>query len=176
MWTRDYKPKTICKEIAMFIQAIGAGSATIIGHDLGGLIGWFFAHTYPDYVDRFIAVSTSHPNYYWDNISEKNIFNKNWIHFVQLPFIPEIAYTKKDSEYLEKSLEFVSKGSFNRDSMKGSLQNSSNIFDAYKYAFSRKSDWTGPLNYYRNFPFYRIKDSLMIRCPCLIITGKKFLS
>lgn len=42
---------------------------------------------------------------------------------------------------------------------------------AYKYLFNRTVDWTGPLNYYRNFPFYKIRESETIRCPTLIVTG-----
>lgn len=42
---------------------------------------------------------------------------------------------------------------------------------AYKYVFNRTIDWTGPLNYYRNFPFYNIREGETLRCPTLIITG-----
>lgn len=46
------------------------------------------------------------------------------------------------------------------------------ILGVYKYIFSQTDDWTGPLNYFRNFIFYRIKEGKSITCPCLIITGK----
>lgn len=71
--------------------------------------------------------------------------------------------TRYDSMHLEKNLNHLKIQ--NR-------QKESTIIDAYKYVFMRKNDWTGPLNYYRNLPFYRIKDGEILRCPCLIITGK----
>lgn len=83
--------------------------------------------------------------------------------------------TRNESTFVETAMAHLS------DSMSKSVRYSSaneniscipNILDAYKYVFSRKSDWSGPLNYYRNLPFYRIKPGEMVRCPCLIVIGK----
>lgn len=46
-----------------------------------------------------------------------------------------------------------------------------NLMEAYKYIFSHSDDWRGPLNYYRNFLFFRVKEGETVQCPCLIITG-----
>lgn len=167
-WRRNYKPQIICHELYQFIKSIGVKSATIIGHDLGALIGWIFAHTYPDHVDRFICVSTSHPNLYWDNLPQKQHFNMKFLQFAQLPFLPEMELAADDSTYVDKSFPHLEKIGGNSETKKINC----NIMDAYRYVFSRKSDWTGPLNYYRNFPFFRISDGEMVRCPCLIVTGE----
>lgn len=34
-----YQPQQICEELSQFIKCLGYNSCTIIGHDLGGLIG-----------------------------------------------------------------------------------------------------------------------------------------
>lgn len=47
-----------------------------------------------------------------------------------------------------------------------------NLLEAYKYVFSRSSDWAGPLNYFRNLPYYRIRDDVStVQAPVLLITG-----
>ena len=45
------------------------------------------------------------------------------------------------------------------------------LMEAYKYIFHQTDDWTGALNYYRNFMFYRIKSGEILDCPTLVITG-----
>lgn len=65
-----------------------------------------------------------------------------------------------------------------------------NLLETYEYIFSRTSDWTGAINYFRNFLFYRVSPSYTVRwvegkfssgnwinfdvnfrCPCVIIFG-----
>lgn len=51
---------------------------------------------------------------------------------------------------------------------------SHDAIDAYKYIFKRKKDWSGPLNYYRNFPFYRVRNAGgRLKCPTLIVSGNE---
>ena len=38
-WRKEYTPNKICGELAQFIRSLGSNSATIIGHDLGAVIG-----------------------------------------------------------------------------------------------------------------------------------------
>lgn len=140
---------------------------------------WIFAHTYPDNVDRFISVSAPHPNLMWENLHAKSHINDSWLKLVQIPYLAERALTRNDSQFLEKSMPHIHPSKDARNNRNSSLYIEdcvgliSHKWDAYKYVFSQKSDWTGPLNYYRNFPFYRIKSGEVIRCPCLIITGMK---
>lgn len=65
------------------------------------------------------------------------------------------------------------------------------LLETYKYIFNSPIDWTGPLNYFRNLLFYRVKANISIRCvannsifffyylnfpfscPCIIISGNE---
>lgn len=50
-----------------------------------------------------------------------------------------------------------------------------NLLEAYKYVFSRSSDWAGPMNYFRNLPYYRVRNDVStIQVPVLLITGKLY--
>lgn len=117
----------------------------------------------------------------WDHLQSKSQINNNWLKFIQCPYLPESELSQSESIFLEKCLSHLGQekrviksayGTKNVDDM--TINN--NTLDPYKYVFNRKSDWTGPLNYYRNFPFYKIADGKTIRCPCLIITGNMYFS
>ncbi|XP_055383635.1 epoxide hydrolase 4-like [Condylostylus longicornis] len=207
-WRNFYKPEKICEELKQFIFSLGYNTTTIIGHDLGALIGWYFAHTNPDNIERFICISTPHPNLIWDNLNTKCIMNRTWLKFIQLPYIPELDHSSRYSNFLEKCLSKIlldksstttaaskilySKKSTSNTNLINNLYlnninnqlifdgknfdqiyTKDNLKDCYKYIFSRRNDWTGPLNYYRSFPFYRIKENCIIKCPVLLITGNE---
>lgn len=127
---------------------------------------------HPDNVDKFISVSAPHPNLMWNNLQAKSPINDSWLKFVQLPYLPERCLSRQDSQFLDKSMPHIQ---MDGKSSRNGIVNGDDLIatqrNAYKYVFSQRNDWTGPLNYYRNFPFYRVKAGETIRCPCLIITG-----
>lgn len=177
-WRRDYQPAKICSELAAFVRALNISSVSLIGHDLGALIGYLFVHTNPDLVNRFICVSAPHPNLFWSNInahSKKSAINLTWLRLIQLPFIPEIEHTRPDSNFLDRCLSHMNR--YGEKSNIGDLKSDefyATTMDAYRYVFSRlRSDWSGPFNYYRNLPFVRVREGCTISCPCLIITGNE---
>lgn len=110
----------------------------------------------------------------WENLHAKSHINDTWLKLVQVPILAEKVLTRNDTEFLGKSMPHIRKDvKYGRNGYANSDDNVTMIqkWDAYKYVFSQKSDWIGPLNYYRNFPFYRVKPGEIIKCPCLIITG-----
>lgn len=128
---------------------------------------WIFTHTSPDKVDRFVTISSPHPNIVWQNLHAQSQISDTWLKFIQLPVLPESQFSSSD--FLEKCLPHVY-------SVGRSKKHSKDMVDpclthAYKYVFNRMVDWTGPLNYYRNLPFYQIRAGETVRCPTLIITG-----
>src|SRR5215218_7477338 len=44
---RDYQPRLLAQEVADPIAALGAGSATVAGHDWGGGLAWLLAMHHP---------------------------------------------------------------------------------------------------------------------------------
>ncbi|XP_055637419.1 epoxide hydrolase 4-like [Toxorhynchites rutilus septentrionalis] len=169
LWRYEYTPKRVCEDLRKFLIALSAKSVTIIGHDLGAIIGWIFAHTNPHMVDKFVSVSTPHPNLLWDNLPKQSPFNRRWLEFVQLPYLPEVEMRHQAERTLKKCYPNVLKEKMYMTGTNGSVIN--NLMEAYKYIFSQTDDWRGPLNYYRNFLFFRVKSGETLQCPCLIITG-----
>lgn len=171
LWRFDYTPKKICEELRKFLIAISAKSVTIVGHDLGAVIGWTFTHTNPEMVNKFVSVSTPHPNIVWNNLPQSSPFNRSWMDFIQLPYLPELEMQRNAERTLKKCHPNIMKEKMYIGGTNGSVIN--NLMEAYKYTFSQTDDWRGPLNYYRNFMFFRIRDGEALQCPCLIITGNE---
>nr|CAD7455454.1 unnamed protein product [Timema tahoe] len=194
----SYRIDKLLIELRQFISALGVSSCTVVGHDLGGLLGWYLVHRYPDLVDKFVAISCPHPNVYWDELSRSSTLNSSvvvlysatyrrnfepdeplvetqgsdaecctvtsrWVKFSQLPYLPEMDALKEDLSIINQYFHHLPK-----------TNSKDNYVEAYKYTFSRKEDWTGPINYYRNLPFSRVhEDGEPVRTPCLLLVGNK---
>ncbi|XP_050306161.1 epoxide hydrolase 4-like [Anthonomus grandis grandis] len=157
-WRTSYKIEIILEELSQFIYSLGDNSCILIGHDLGALLGWYLIHENPSIVSKFVAVSCPHPNVYWQTFNSS--YNYQWLNFVQLPYLPEIDALKEDVKIIEQYHKHLPAKDVH--------------LEAYKYTFSRKQDWTGPINYYRNLPFFKISEKLEhIEIPVVLITGSK---
>ncbi|XP_076175604.1 epoxide hydrolase 4 isoform X2 [Ptiloglossa arizonensis] len=160
---RSYKIEILIEELKQFILTLGVKQCSIIGHDLGGLLGWYLVALYGDMIDKFVTISCPHPNFYWNRMSGNSVFDSKWVHFSRLPFLPEIDALKEDLSIINYTFQHIQLDQTN---------NGKNYVEAYKYAFSRKEDWTGAINYYRNLPFIRLNtessEQIYTRTLCII--------
>ncbi|XP_008472705.2 epoxide hydrolase 4-like [Diaphorina citri] len=164
----NYKVCILLHELRNFICTLNISSCHVVGHDIGALLGWYLVSLYPQHVKKFVAISCPHPNLYWNQQLSKNcLFNSRWIQFSQLPHLPE--QHALDFNIVNKCYQHLSAN----DKYKRNA-----YLDAYKYTFSRKEDWTGPLNYFRNLPFNRLKTASStkseinkVKVPVLLLTG-----
>ncbi|VVC25488.1 Epoxide hydrolase-like,Alpha/beta hydrolase fold-1,Alpha/Beta hydrolase fold [Cinara cedri] len=174
---KSYRVENIVNELAMFLSLLGVddhNKCHVIGHDLGALLGWYLVHLWPNWVSKFVTISCPHPNVHWEYLPTSSFFNKNWICFSQLPYLPEMDALQSDLKIINQCYQHLSKTKQSDDL---------DYIDAYKYTFSRTEDWTGAINYFRNLPFYRIESRYnstksfneddMLQIPCLLITGSK---
>ncbi|EFN84557.1 epoxide hydrolase 4 [Harpegnathos saltator] len=158
---RSYKVEIIINELKQFILALGVKTCSIIGHDLGGLLGWYMVALHGDLIYKFVAISSPHPNLYWNRVSGNSTLDRKWIHFSRLPFLPEIDALKEDLSIINDTFQHLQ--------IRNELDKK--YVEAYKYTFSRKEDWTGPINYYRNFPFIKLNIHEQIDNKMLLIVG-----
>lgn len=157
IWRSNYKITVILDELKRFIHTLGGESCVLIGHDLGALIGWYLVHQFPNLVTKFISVSCPHPNMYWDSLDSAK--NCQWLNFVQLPYLPEIDALKEDVKIISQYHKH--------------LETKDMYMEAYKYSFSRQEDWSGPINYYRNFSFLKVNEESRINSTVVLIMGNK---
>ncbi|XP_014239478.1 epoxide hydrolase 4-like isoform X2 [Cimex lectularius] len=159
--TYNYQITNIIEEICEFVSILGYRRCTLIGHDIGALIGWFIVHTNPDIVDKFVSISAPHPDFYWDTIPSSYKINSRWVEFCQLPFLPEKSAMDEDLKLLNLLHSHLGK----------SVEDQS-ILAAYRYSFSRR-DWIGALNYFRVLPFWRLRRKEVYQVAALLIVGNK---
>lgn len=163
---RSYRIEVLIEELKQFIFTLGVRQCSIIGHDLGGLLGWYMVALHEDMIQKFVVISCPHPNFYWNRMTGNSVFDIKWMHFSRLPFLPEIDALKEDLSIINDAFQHL---------QLDAIDTEKNYVEAYKYAFSRKEDWTGAINYYRNLPFIRLNtdSSEQICTRTLLIVGNK---
>lgn len=58
----NYDMSLLVADVAAVIRHLGEDSATIVGHDWGGLVAWNFAYRVTEMTDRLIILNLPHPN------------------------------------------------------------------------------------------------------------------
>ncbi len=58
---RGYDPSTLAQDAAGVIRSLGERDAVVVGHGLGGLVGWTMSVVHPRQVRRLVAVAVPHP-------------------------------------------------------------------------------------------------------------------
>ncbi len=64
-----YRAEHLVEDVAAVIRAEGHEQATIIGHDSGAFVAWYFAATHPDMTERLVALSVPHPNAFVEELA-----------------------------------------------------------------------------------------------------------
>jgi pimeloyl-ACP methyl ester carboxylesterase len=139
---KDYNFRILTKDIAEIIKALGYKKAIIVGHDWGGGVAWEFAKLYPEMTEKLIVLNCP-PAIKLQNaiLTNWKQFKMSWyIFFFQLPFIPEWFLHKNLKNIFWRMLKgwSINKNAFQKEDI-----------EQYEKAFANKSDFTGPLNYYR---------------------------
>lgn len=86
----DYSIDILVEDVAALIDAAGAKSTLLIGHDWGGGIAWNFALQYKRPLDGLIAMNIPHPLIFSQHITKWAQLKKSWyIIAFQIPKLPE---------------------------------------------------------------------------------------
>lgn len=59
--TAAYALPHLVADAVGFLDALGWGSADVVGHDWGAIVGWALAASHPERVRNLVAVSVPHP-------------------------------------------------------------------------------------------------------------------
>jgi pimeloyl-ACP methyl ester carboxylesterase len=105
---RGYDLPTLASDAAGLIRALGETSATVIGHDWGGLLAWTMAAMDPKVVRRLVIVSAPHPlrlrgAIVTDPLGQGRASLRR-LGF-QLPFLPEHRLTTKGAALVGRLIE-----------------------------------------------------------------------
>ncbi|XP_046665224.1 epoxide hydrolase 4-like [Homalodisca vitripennis] len=138
---RFYRLKYLVEDVKNLIEALGREQCTLVAHDWGGMVAWYFLMIYPKWVDTYIIMNAPHPVVFRKMmIKSFSQFRKSWyIFFFQLPYLPEMYMRIKDMSKINKL--FTSK--------KSPSPYTAEDIEAYKFTFGKPGALTPPINYYR---------------------------
>lgn len=159
----------LMEDVAALIDASGAKTVTLIGHDWGAGLAWTFAANQVRPLERLVIMNVPHPavmgarlNRSWAQLK------KSWyMFFFQLPRVPERAMTANDARAIRNAFHSmaVDKTNFSKD-----------VLDRYAKDAQRPGAITGMINWYR--AAFRLGGKLrgpwaVIETPTLIVWGEE---
>nr|WP_046176054.1 alpha/beta fold hydrolase [Domibacillus indicus] len=146
-----YTLEEIAKDLIALVHFFHREQAIMIGHDWGGIAGWFLASSYPDYVKKLIILNVPHPAVFARvaPFYPPQWLRSSYILFFQLPILPEILLKQNHYRLLKKMMKTTARpGTFPPE-----------ILDAYQKAWEKEGALTGMLNWYRAIrrqPFFTV--------------------
>ena len=170
----DYRIDCLTADVAGLIDASGAKSTLLIGHDWGGVIAWIFALQKIRPLDRFITMNFPHPKLYRDQMNRWPQIKKSWYVFMfQLPWLPEFMMGSRQGLVIGRtfSATAVDKSRFPEQ-----------VLDVYRKNALIPGALTAMINYYRAnwgirrgglFAEQRQAIESILETPTLMIWGEK---
>jgi len=137
-----YGVKRLVADVAALIEACGAKTAFVVGHDWGAGVAWSFAMSRPEMVERLVVLNGPHPEQLRKELVRSPIqLIRSWyMFFFQLPALPEAVARLDEFAFLLKPLreEPTNPAAFSRDDLA-----------RYVEAFSKPGAVTAMIDWYR---------------------------
>jgi pimeloyl-ACP methyl ester carboxylesterase len=161
----SYHIEILTADVIGLADALGRRSFALVGHDWGGVVGWWAVSHYPDRIERFAALNAPHPLAWRDAVRNNPVQRQmsRYIGFFQLPWLPEFALRWANFKALTEAL---------RQSLRPEAFSDTDV-TKYRAAWSEPGALTAMINWYRAIarkrgPAERPPD---VTVPVLVIWG-----
>ena len=85
-----YRLEALLDDVASLIQISKARRITLVGHDWGGIIAWYYAMRRPERIEALIALNGPHPACFEREVRRWRQLRRSWYMAVfQIPRVPE---------------------------------------------------------------------------------------
>jgi epoxide hydrolase 4 len=162
----DYRVEFLGRDVERLIRACGSESASVVGHDWGGVAGWLAAMRHPEAVEKLAILNCPHPNRFLRGLWSPLQLRKSWYMFaLQVPgrFVQESIYTWFTSNF---RTDPVRPGTFTDEDIR-----------RYAAAMTRPGALTAATNYYRALfrrsPAQNRKLLRRVETPVVVIWGEE---
>lgn len=140
---RNYSVEALMADVGELIDASGARTVTLLGHDWGGIIAWFFAIRRVRRIDRLIVMNAPNPFAAEPAFRTWEQRRKSWYAlFFQLPWIPELLLRARDYRAVGEAMRATSVDP---------ERFPDEVLAVFREAAAQPGALTGMLNYYRAF-------------------------
>ncbi|HYP24377.1 MAG TPA: 4-alpha-glucanotransferase [Actinomycetota bacterium] len=138
-----YRIQSLVRDLRELVEHFDGGPsrpAHVVGHDWGGIVGWYFAMSHPLLLDRLTIMNAPHPQRYVRAMNPRQMTRSWYVGFFQLPWLPERLMAANDYEALRRV--------FRHDPSRGDAFTDEDV-ERYVEAARRSDGLRYPINYYR---------------------------
>jgi pimeloyl-ACP methyl ester carboxylesterase len=164
----SYRVEELVSDVANLIDASGAESVHLAGHDWGALVAWEFAMRRPRPIERLAIFNVPHPAIFREQIrnNKEQRRRSRYVAFFQLPWLPEYMLRRKNAKGIEQAFRgmAIDKSRFDDD-----------VIAVYRANALRPGGATAMLNWYRaaGRSFGEPAESPLIETPTLMVWGEE---
>jgi pimeloyl-ACP methyl ester carboxylesterase len=160
-----YALDVLSADVLGLIEASGWKSASLVGHDWGGIVAWWTALRHPERVDRLAILNAPHPVAFRRHIrTHPSQLMKSWyVFYFQVPGLPEVGFRRRNWRSLCRALETTSRpGTFTEADL-----------DRYRRAWSEPGAIRSMIHWYRAAVRHRPAppSDPRVHVPTLLIWG-----
>lgn len=161
----SYNLDRLAGDVVGLMDAAGVAKARVVGHDWGGVVGWWLGIQHPQRLERLALLNIPHPLVMETTLRRSAVQRKKsrYIFFFQLPWLPERIFRRDDFAYAEKTLRVSSRpGTFSDEDVA-----------RYKEAWSQSHAVRSMIHWYRAALRARPRrpKSPRVTVPTLLIWG-----
>jgi len=165
----EYTLDKLEQDVADLIDASGARSVLLCGHDWGAAIAWQFAMHRLRPIERLVIMNVPHPACFFERGRTLRQLRKSWyILFFQIPWLPEFLLSRNNYEPIARAFTrtAVDKSRFPDE-----------VVEVFRRNASEPGALTAMLNYYRaavrSARIHRHWGFPRIDVPTLMIWGER---
>ncbi len=167
-----YSLKHLLADVAALIDASGATSVTLIAHDWGAIVAWWFAIRGTRPLEKLVIMNVPHPMIFRDVAKHLPAQRKKsrYVGFFQLPWLPELMLGRNHAAPIAGLIRgsAIDKARFPRD-----------VLNVYRENAAQPGALTAMINWYRaNFRGGGIREQMklgvpVIGVPTLMVWGEE---
>lgn len=166
---RDYTIDVLEGDVTDLIDASGARSVLLVGHDWGGALAWSYAMHGTRPIERLVVMNCPHPALFQRGLKSPAQLARSWYMLLfQLPYLPELLLRARDYRSIGESLRgwAVHKEHFSDEDLK-----------VFSDSAAEPGALTAMLNWYRAMPLgvtrLRARGEARIHVPTLLLWGEQ---
>jgi pimeloyl-ACP methyl ester carboxylesterase len=105
-----FDKRTMAGDVAGLLDALDIPAAAVVGHDIGGMVAYAFAKSYPSRISKLGIAAVLVPEQAWYGFPLLDAHSPWWFRFHSLPLVPERLIAASLSFYFDWFYDFHDPG------------------------------------------------------------------